>query len=66
MQKIELEIGLRSLAIRQNSEPDPSTLPPLRILCLDGGGMKGLVLVKMLMRIEEECGVQVEISVKFR
>jgi calcium-independent phospholipase A2-gamma len=65
MQRIEIEIGLRSLSLRLSNEPDPKTLPPLRILCLDGGGMKGLVLVKMLMKIEEKCGVQVmEISKK--
>ena len=63
MQRIEVEIALRELSIRQNPNiPDPATLPPLRILCLDGGGMKGIVLVKMLQKIEELCGVHVSVT----
>lgn len=31
----------------------------LSLLCLDGGGIRGLILVKMLMMIEEVWGVPV-------
>ncbi len=60
MLRIELEIALRELSYR-NAKEKPEDMPPLRILCLDGGGMKGIVMVTLLARLEELCGTRVRL-----
>jgi hypothetical protein len=39
--------------------PTDSSKAPVRILCLDGGGMKGLCLIEMLRSIEIRCGLPI-------
>ncbi len=39
--------------------PSASSLPPLRILCLDGGGIRGLLEVVLLMELEKQTGKRI-------
>ena len=59
----EMTISVKALhapaSVREPSSVASSEQPPLRILSLDGGGIKGYNLLEMLLRLEKRCGLPV-------
>ena len=49
----------RKIAAQRARERDANNAP-LRILCLDGGGIKGLVPAIILQEIEQKCGHRID------
>jgi hypothetical protein len=46
--------------LRAFSQPPPCSellsLPPIRVLCMDGGGMRGVILIEMIRQLEARTG----------
>jgi len=53
-----------STMLRAFPQPPPSkellSLPPIRVLCMDGGGMRGVILIEMIRQLEARTGKQVD------
>uniref|UniRef100_A0A671W8K7 phospholipase A2 n=1 Tax=Sparus aurata TaxID=8175 RepID=A0A671W8K7_SPAAU len=49
-------IAARTSKVLETAKPSPLLCRMDRLLCLDGGGIKGLVLIQMLIALEREAG----------
>jgi len=53
-------IGVLKESAKRCSSSAKANLPPIRILCLDGGGMRGVILVELIRQIEKRMGAPLD------